>query len=146
MQTLTIGQLARAVNVPTSTLRFYERRGLVRPDARTASNYRSYLPSMVERLKFIRAAQASGFNLKDICEMLSLTHSDDPPCNEVAALIQHRLEDVQKRLRQLRRVQRMLAISLKSCCRGGPDWCSEIERLKSHALTFIAPNKICKTT
>jgi MerR family mercuric resistance operon transcriptional regulator len=141
METLTIGQLARAANVPTSTLRFYERRGLVRPDARTAANYRSYLPRMVERLKFIRAAQSSGFSLKDIREMLAMTHSDAPPCDEIAALIQRRLEDVQKRLRQLRRVQKMLAISLKSCCRGGADWCGEIVRLKSQNSSLCIREK-----
>ncbi len=127
---LTIGQLAKATAVPTSTVRFYERRGLLKPDARTQSNYRAYSDRSVERLKFIRAAQASGFSLKDIREMLSLTYSDDSPCEEVAALIERRLLDVKERLRELKRVDRALSAALKSCCKGGPDWCDEIERLK----------------
>src|SRR5439155_24299185 len=90
----TIGQLARAGDVPTSTVRFYERRGLVEPDARTPSGYRSYTPQSLERLRFIRAAQATGFSLKDIREMLGLTHSEQPPCEEVAGLIDHRLADI----------------------------------------------------
>src|SRR5437867_9826856 len=130
MEVLTIGELARAVDVPTSTIRFYERRGLLKPDARTSSNYRTYTARTAERLKFIRAAQASGFHLKDIREMLALTYSDDPPCAEVAALIERRLQDVRHRLRELKRVNRALTVSLKSCCKGGPDWCNEIERLK----------------
>ena len=68
----TIGQLARAATVPTSTVRFYERRGLLKPDARTSSNYRMYSARAAERLKFIRAAQATGFSLKDVREMLAL--------------------------------------------------------------------------
>src|ERR1044071_5804846 len=120
--TLTIGQLAKAANVPTSTIRFYERRGLFKADGRTDSNYRTYTTRNAERLKFIRAAQATGFSLKDIREMLALTYSDDPPCQEVATLIQRRLQDVKQRLRELKRVERTLTTALKSCCKGGPDW------------------------
>jgi MerR family mercuric resistance operon transcriptional regulator len=135
MQELTIGQLAAAAGVPTSTVRFYERRGLLKPDARTGSNYRAYTPRSVERLKFIRAAQATGFSLKDVRGMLDLTYSDDPPCEEVATLIQTRLADVKERLRELRRVERALDTALKTCCKGGPDWCNEIERLKGSGRT-----------
>jgi DNA-binding transcriptional MerR regulator len=128
---ITIGELAKMTGVPTSTIRFYERRGLLKPDARTQSNYRTYTARTAERLKFIRAAQATGFNLKDIREMLALTYSDEAPCDEVAGLIGRRLADVKERLRELRRVDRALSLALKSCCKGGPDWCNEIERIKT---------------
>jgi MerR family mercuric resistance operon transcriptional regulator len=137
----SIGQLARATGVPTSTIRFYERQELLKPDARTRSNYRAYSARTVERLKFIRAAQATGFNLKDIREMLALTYADDPPCAEVAMLIDHRLQDVKLRLRELKRVSRALTIARKSCCKGGPDWCGEIERLKGRKCTECPPPK-----
>ena len=130
MDTLTIGQLARQASVPISTVRFYERHGILKPDSRTQSNYRNYSPRTAERLKFIRVAQATGFRLKDIREMLALTYSDSPPCNEVAGLIQRRLDDVKQRLRELKRIDRTLTLALKSCCKGGPDWCDQIERLK----------------
>ena len=135
----TIGQLARAADVPTSTVRFYERRGLLKPDARTGANYRTYSARAAERLIFIRAAQANGFSLKDIREMLALTYSDEPPCAEVAALIEHRLEDVKQRLRELKRIDRALSVALKSCCKGGPDWCNEIERLKGRKSASCQP-------
>ena len=106
---LTIGELARAAGVPVSTVRFYERRGLIRPDARTAANYRTYSARSAQRLAFIRAAQASGFSLKDIREMLALTFTDEPPCDEIASLIEHRLADVRQRLAELKRVERQLS-------------------------------------
>src|SRR6266566_619951 len=115
--TYTIGELTRAANVATSTIRFYERRGLLKPDARTEANYRTYSARSAERLRFIRAAQATGFNLKDIREMLALTYSDDPPCAEVAALIDHRLDEVRERLRELKRVERALSVARDSCCK-----------------------------
>jgi MerR family mercuric resistance operon transcriptional regulator len=138
---MTIGQLARAADVPISTIRFYERRGLLKPDARTRSNYRAYSARTAERLKFIRAAQATGFSLKDIREMLGLTYSDDPPCAEVAALIEHRLADVKQRLRELKRIDRTLSVALKSCCKGEPDWCDQIERLKGKKSCECPPAK-----
>lgn len=141
---MTIGELAKAAAVPTSTIRFYERRGLLKPDARTQSNYRTYSGRTCERLKFIRAAQATGFSLKDIREMLALTYSDEPPCDEVAALIERRLEDVKLRLRELKRVYRELSLALKSCCKGGPDWCNEIERLKGRKSCDCPPAKHSK--
>jgi DNA-binding transcriptional MerR regulator len=134
---MTIGELAKAVSVPTSTVRFYERCGLLKPDARTPSNYRHYGAGTAERLKFIRAAQATGFSLKDIREMLALTSSDESPCDEVEALIQRRLDDVKHRLSELKRIDRTLTAALRSCCKGGPDWCNEIERLKGHKSNLV---------
>jgi DNA-binding transcriptional MerR regulator len=126
----TIGQLAAAAGVPASTVRFYEREKLLVPDARTGANYRSYSDASLQRLKFIRAAQASGFNLADIRGMLALTHSDEPPCKEIATLIEHRLADVRQRMKELKRVARTLDAALKNCCRGGTDWCNEVDRLR----------------
>jgi MerR family mercuric resistance operon transcriptional regulator len=127
---LTIGQLAAAAGVPTSTVRFYEREKLLVPDARTGANYRTYSDASLQRLKFIRAAQGSGFNLADIREMLALTHSDETPCKEIATLIEHRLADVRARMKELKRVARTLDAALKNCCRGGTDWCNEVDRLR----------------
>ena len=56
----TIGELARAAGVPTSTVRYYEREGIVRPAGRSGSNYRLYSQQEIERLRFIRAAQGTG--------------------------------------------------------------------------------------
>jgi DNA-binding transcriptional MerR regulator len=52
----TISQLAHAASVPTSTVRYYERIGLLQPEARSAGNYRLYGPEALARLRFIRAA------------------------------------------------------------------------------------------
>lgn len=131
--TLTIGQLARASSVPTSTIRYYERVGLLKPDARTGSNYRTYSRQTARRLSFIRSAQASGFSLHDIREMLALIHSDGPPCADVASVIQRRLKGVRQQLRELRRIDRALTAAVKSCCNTDPDWCCEIVRLRGGA-------------
>ena len=131
MKAYTIGQLARAADVPTSTIRFYERTGLFRPDGRSGSNYRQYTPEALARLRFIRSAQATGFSLDDVRDLLKLTDSDEAPCNDIAVLTHKRLGEVRRRIRELRHVERVLSQSLKNCCRGdSPDLCDRIIGLK----------------
>src|SRR5436853_7422591 len=126
MPTFTIGQLARAANVPTSTLRFYERTKLLSPTARSDGNYRQYDSAALERLRFIRAAQATGFSIEDIRELLSLSYSDAPPCDDVLSLMNNRLGEVRERLKKLRHVERVLSKALNECCCGKTiDMCGE---------------------
>jgi DNA-binding transcriptional MerR regulator len=98
----TIGQLARAAGVPTSTVRYYERIGLLQPEARTEGNYRLYDDEALERLHFIRAAQATGFTLEDITALLQLHDATPDVCQDVQTLIDERLADLEKRMTDLR--------------------------------------------
>jgi MerR family mercuric resistance operon transcriptional regulator len=140
MRTYSIGQLAEAAGVPTSTVRFYERAGLLKPDARTGGNYRSYGERSLERLRFIRSAQATGFSLDGVRELLSLTYSDEPPCEEVLTLTKKRLDEVRERIKELRHVEKVLAASLADCCTGkSPDLCNEISRLQSSVVPCKTP-------
>ena len=105
-----IGELASAAGVPTSTVRYYERSGLLSPSGRSAGNYRLYSEEDLARLRFIRGAQATGFTLDDVHELLR-----PAPCGEVQALIEARLEQVRTRMRELRHVERVLRASLETC-------------------------------
>lgn len=142
MDAYTIGQLAAAAGVPTSTVRYYERAGLVKPDFRTGGNYRGYAGSTLERLKFIRSAQATGLSLQDISSLLQLTFSAEQPCEEVLTLMRGRLEEIRGRIKELRHVEKVLAKSLDSCCKGeGPDICDDICRLKGSDPAKCRPAK-----
>ena len=107
---LTIGELAKAAEVPTSTVRYYERAGILRPSGRSAGNYRVYSATELERLRFIRAAKATGFTLDDIRALLR-----PAACGKVQSLIERRLSDVSERMRELRHVQKVLRASLSEC-------------------------------
>lgn len=107
---LSIGELAKAADVPTSTVRYYERAGILRPSGRSAGNYRIYSAAELERLRFIRAAQATGFTLHDISALLR-----PAACAKVQNLIEERLEHVSKRMKELRHVQKVLRASLAEC-------------------------------
>lgn len=107
---LTIGALARAAGVPTSTVRYYEREGILRPRSRSKSNYRLYSEADLNRLRFIRAAQVTGFTLDDIAAILRPTS-----CTQVQARIEQRLAAVARRRKGLRQLERVLSGALEAC-------------------------------
>jgi DNA-binding transcriptional MerR regulator len=111
----TIGALARAAGIPSSTVRYYERAGLMAPGQRSRSNYRLYGESAVKRLRFIRSAQAAGFTLGDVRALLEVREDSRAPRAEVQALIRARLREVAERLAHLHRVEQVLLESLAAC-------------------------------
>jgi DNA-binding transcriptional MerR regulator len=115
MDGLSIGDLAAKVGVPISTIRYYERSGLVSPASRSESNYRLYRQEAVDRLRFIRAAQSAGLALADIKILLEYRDGVASPCGEVKGLIKHRLLLVQQKMKEFRQVQRVLKSYLDVC-------------------------------
>ena len=93
METIGIGNLARRAGVSIDTVRYYEKSGLLTPQARLPSGYRRYGASQVARLRFIRRAQELGFSLKDISEF----------------------DEVEKRIGALQRVQTALSELIEHC-------------------------------
>jgi DNA-binding transcriptional MerR regulator len=127
----TISQLAQAVGIPSTTVRYYERVGLVEPEDRSAGNYRLYSEESVRKLKFIRAAQAIGFTLDDVKALLSTAGNTAASCREVQSCIENRLAEVDQRLKDLRHVQRVLKASLEKCKKMEQlDCCQVIETLR----------------
>lgn len=134
MARYTISQLAQAVGVPTTTLRYYERAGLLHPEDRSQGNYRLYSDESLQRLKFIRAAQAIGFTLDDVKRLMGRNDGKPLSCCDVQPLIAERLAEIDRRLKDLRHVQRVLQTALTKCrksARAGR--CPVIESLRSHS-------------
>ena len=129
-KTFTIGELAKTVEAPASTLRYYERIGLLRPEGRSVGNYRLYGEESLERLRFIRASQATGFRLKDVTTLVGLRDGSAEPCKEVEVLIEERLAELEQRMKDLRRVKKVLSSSLRLCQEAPEkDHCEVIEKL-----------------
>lgn len=127
---MRIGDLARQSGVPDSTIRYYERKGLLRPAGRTEGNYRWYGREAVERLRFVRAAQASGLALHDIAVLLELPDGETSPCEEVRAIIETRLADVKNQMKHLHHVEQVLK-RFREMCKGnaGDEECPVLEEL-----------------
>jgi len=131
-ESMSIGELARRVGVAGSTLRYYERRGLLRPDGRTSANYRVYGPESLERLQFIRAAQAGGLSLEDIHTLLGFSDGHVAACEEVLAVIESRLGHVKRQVDDLRTVQSALERLREACSSAeNSDECPAMEEFTS---------------
>lgn len=85
---LTIGELAERSGVPASTLRFYERHGLLR-SRRTTGNQRRYAESMLRQVAFIRASQRVGIPLAEIGDVLEFLPEGEAPTPEFWARAAH---------------------------------------------------------
>jgi len=113
MEALGIGQLAKRGGVGIDTVRYYERNGLLSPRTRLASGYRRYSELELARLRFIRRAQALGFTLKAIKELLALSAQRD--VGRVKRSAQAKLKDVKSRIAALERVRDGLATLIEAC-------------------------------
>ena len=98
---MLIGELGEAVRLPSQTIRFYERTGLLPEPSRAANGYRNYDESIIPRVKFIRTAQAAGLTLLEIRSIIDLRDEGHVPCTHVANLIEARLADVRRRMSEL---------------------------------------------
>jgi len=113
METIGIGTLAERAGVGIDTVRYYERAGLLSPKARLPSGYRRYTDLEVSRLRFIRRAQALGFTLKEVRELLAVSAQRD--VGRVKRSAQAKLADVEKRIAELERVRKGLATLISAC-------------------------------
>ncbi|MDE2621643.1 MAG: heavy metal-responsive transcriptional regulator [Betaproteobacteria bacterium] len=102
---LTIGKLAKARGISPDALRYYEREGLLIPASKTESGYRLYDEDAVRRVRFIQHAQACGFTLVEIRELLHLRQSDHACCDDV------RSRAVEKKLQLSAKIRTMQAMS-----------------------------------
>ena len=98
---MRIGEVAVAADVPTQTIRFYERRGLLPPPQRGTNGYREYDASILTRLAFIRSGQAAGLTLVEVASILDLRRDGAVPCAHVHSLLLTKLVDIRERQREL---------------------------------------------
>jgi DNA-binding transcriptional MerR regulator len=112
VEALTIGRLARQAGVNIETIRFYERRGLLRVPPRTDAGYRQYSPSDLWRLQFIARAKRLGFTLAEIAGLVGTeTTGSADAVRRVAQAKIRALDDRQQEIVATRaRLQRLVAI------------------------------------
>lgn len=117
MRLLTIGELAQRCEINLETLRYYERMGLMPPPPRSQAGHRQYGESSADRLVFIRRAQSLGFSLIEIKELLELRRHNDDLCLDVVHRIDAKLQEVEKKIADLKAMQRALG-TMKELCQG----------------------------
>jgi MerR family transcriptional regulator, mercuric resistance operon regulatory protein len=131
---LTISELARSASVGVETVRFYQRKGLLfdpKPTALgSATGRRHYGEEEVRRLSFIRKAQAAGFTLDEIAELLALDRSEDRA--RARAMAQARIAALDERIADLQAARRSLEGLAKECARGDAGPCPIIAAFEGY--------------
>jgi MerR family mercuric resistance operon transcriptional regulator len=112
---MQIGLVAKKTGLSVDAIRFYERNGLLPRPPRTEGGFRRYGDSDVETLGFIRRVQGLGFKLSEIRGLLRLRGTRLQPCAPVQHRLQEKLADVQRKVRDLRKLEQELRLALRSC-------------------------------
>ena len=127
-QTYTISRLAAAAEVNVETVRYYQRRRLMPEPARPAGGTRRYTDTDAQRLRFIKRAQLMGFSLDEIQNLLNLRSRRS--CRTTRDLAASKLESVDARIRELRKLRKELAALVAQCDKNASDSeCPILDRL-----------------
>jgi len=109
---LKIGEVAKLSGIGIEALRFYERSALLGRPGRTESGYRVYDTAVLQRLDFIKRAQVLGFSLDEIKRIIADKQAGRSPCREVRETVRQRLEELDERMKEMRRYRRELGDAL----------------------------------
>ena len=125
-----IAEAAGLAGVNPQTLRYYERRGLVRPRGRRSSGYREYSPEEVRIVRFIKRAQDLGLSLDDVGELLTLRRVRPARRAAVRQVAERRITDLDERIRDLQRMRTALGSLVDACHHGHDPACPILEALE----------------
>lgn len=131
---LKIGEVSKRSGVGVEALRFYEKSGLLDSPARTYGGYRVYGEDVLERLAFIRQAQALGFSLEEVRRIVEDARRGESPCEEVREIVRHRMEELDARLRELQKYRRELKATLE-------EW-DKVGRAPGHICGLIEGSEV----
>jgi MerR family copper efflux transcriptional regulator len=118
VERVRVGAAASAAGVGVQTLHFYEREGLIERPGRSPSGYRKYPQSTVERVRAIKRAQSLGFTLREIRALIGLAE-DHAPIDDVSAVAQARLAEIDAQIEALQDARAGLVRVLEHCSCGG---------------------------
>lgn len=105
---VTIGEAAERAGVTPKAIRLYETRGLLAPPERTTAGYRTYGPSDIALLSFIRQAKSVGLRLEEVGRIIDLERAGQQPCATVIDLLDARLSEIDNKLADLKALRRTL--------------------------------------
>jgi MerR family mercuric resistance operon transcriptional regulator len=128
-ETFPIGQLSLRSGVNIETIRYYERIKMFAPPPRTASGRRVYDSTHLRTVAFIRRSRELGFSLDQIRTLIRLGGPEKATCREVRQIATRHLEDIQAKLTDLKKLERLLAETLARCSGRFPPECAVLDIL-----------------
>ncbi|CAB3805114.1 Cu(I)-responsive transcriptional regulator [Pararobbsia alpina] len=126
---MNIGEAAKASGVSAKMIRHYEEAGPIRAAKRTESNYRVYSPNDVEVLRFVRQARRLGFSMNQIATLLGLWEDRSRASSEVKHLAKEHIGELDRRIRELMEMKRILEDLAKHCKGDSRPECPILNRL-----------------
>ena len=130
-QTYTRGQLDRLTGVKGETIRYYENCGLLPAPPRSAGGHRLYSDNHKERLIFIHRCRELGFTLHETEGLLGLADTQEQSCEQVRQVTTAHLTDVQNKIKDLSKMERILRMMVKDCEANTSPECPIIDSLLS---------------
>lgn len=110
---MTIGKLAKAAGVGVETVRFYERRGLIKKPVKRETGFRTYSEEEVTRIRFIKRAQELGFTLREVKDLVDLQSKRKMTGAQVQKKADQKISEIQQKISDLQKME----ISLKRLSR-----------------------------
>ncbi len=128
-KSLSIGRLAATCGVNVETIRYYQRIGIISEPEKPAQGFRQYPASDIDRILFIKRAQALGFSLQEINELLALNESC---CEDVRERAIEKRDHIEAQIKDLQQLRSSLDDLIDACCRNSKsDGCPIITALKT---------------
>jgi len=131
---MRIGELAEKTGVTTKTIRYYEGIGVVPEPERMANGYRLYDQADVDRLQFVRDAQAAGLSLVEINVILDLRDQGESTCEHVIEILESHLSAVDRQLVELRRTRDQLQSITDRARTLDPSSCTDPNRCQTISI------------
>lgn len=119
MEKITIGKLAEMAGVGVETVRFYQRKELLR-EPKTQSGFRTYTEEDAQRIIFIKKAQDLGFTLSEVKELLELNTKPRMTCATVKSKTTAKIKEIEIKIADLNRMKVSLE-KLACACDGSQD-------------------------
>ncbi len=131
------GEVAARAGVNIQTLRYYERRGLLKEPPRRPSGFRKYPEEAVRVVRFIKHAQQLGFTLREVHELLRLRDDRDRTCSQVQRAAELKIADIDSKVNGLKAVRSALEVLVQTCRNKRARRCPLIEALDANSQGIV---------
>lgn len=111
---LTIGRLADVSDVNVETVRFYERKGILKQPNKQGA-FRHYPEEYIARIRFIKRSQELGFTLKETKDLLDLKIKNQAKCSDVLSKTEEKITEINQKIKDLKKMKKSLE-GLANCC------------------------------
>ena len=118
---MLIGEISKKTELTRDTIRFYEKKGLLKVDRTTSefNNYKHYTLAHLQRLNLIKKAKGFGFTLNEISELLNLFDQKNANCLILQEKVDEKLDDIDRKIQELKEIKSLILLGTKKAQANG---------------------------